>query len=334
MVEAIGRRAGLSGVWPGIANAGSQLELHSLGLVLSSRRVISLGVIVHRGKTFGGGLDELCETLAAAGCSDPIWYEVAKSSKAHKAVRKALENGAKLLFVWGGDGMVQRCIDALRGHDVALAILPAGTGNLLATDLGIPKDIARAVEIGLKGERRKLDVGVVNGERFAVMAGSGFDAIMIQGTSRLEKEKLGRLAYLRSSVKAMRARSVRMSIRLDGALWFKGRASCVLVGNIGKATGGIQVFDDASPSDGVLNVGVVTARNMWDWLRVFLEVATDRRGTTPLMKKASAREIIVKLQRKRPYELDGGVRPATKRLKIRIRPRAVTVCVPWSSKEA
>jgi diacylglycerol kinase (ATP) len=305
-----------------------------LDLVLSSSRVISLGVIIHRGKTFGGGLEELRRTLAAAGYADPIWYEVAKSSKAPKAVRKALDKGAKLLFVWGGDGMVQRCIDALRGHDVALAILPAGTGNLFATDLGIPKNMARAVEIGLKGTRRKLDVGVVNGERFAVMTGTGFDAIMIQGTSRLEKEELGRLAYFRSGVKAMRARSVRMSIRLDGAMWFKGKASCVLIGNIGKAPGGIQVFDDASPSDGVLNVGVVTTKNMWEWLRVFLQLATDRRGTSRLLERASAREIIVKLRRKRPYELDGGVRPATKKLKIRIRPRAVTVCVPRSSKKA
>jgi diacylglycerol kinase (ATP) len=295
--------------------------------------VISLGVIVHSDKTFGGGLEELRRTLAAAGYADPIWYEVAKSSKAHKAVRKALDSGAKLLFVWGGDGMVQQCIDALRDRDVALAILPAGTGNLLATDLGIPKNIARAVEIGLKGKRQKLDVGVVNGERFAVMTGTGFDAIMIRDTSRLAKQELGRLAYFRSGVKAMRARSVRMSIRLDGAMWFKGKASCVLIGNIGKATGGIQVFDDASPSDGVLNVGVVTTRNAWEWVRVFLQVATDRHGTSRLLERASAQKIIVKLRRKRPYELDGGVRPATKKLRIRIRARAVTVCVPRSSKQ-
>ena len=222
--------------------------------MLSSGRVTSLGVIAHSDKTFGGGLEELRRTLAAAGYADPIWYEVAKSSQARKAVRKALNKGAKLLFVWGGDGMVQQCIDALRGRDAVLAILPAGTGNLLATDLGIPKNIARAVEIGLKGKRRKLDVGIVNRERFAVMTGAGFDEIMIRATSRLAKQKLGRLAYLRSSVKAIRARSFQMSIRLDGAMWFKGKASCVLIGNLGKATGAVQVFDDASPFDGVLNV--------------------------------------------------------------------------------
>jgi len=294
--------------------------------------VISLAVIAHSDKTFGGGLDELRRVLAAAGYTQPIWFDVAKSSSAGKAVRKALKKGAELLFVWGGDGMVQQCTDALRGHDVALAILPAGTGNLLATDLGIPKDIARAVEIGLTGDRRRLDVGVINGERFAVMAGTGFDAIMIRDTSRLEKEKLGRLAYFRSSMTAMRARSVRLRVRLDGATWFKGKASCVLIGNLGKATGGIQVFEDASPYDGVLDVGVVTTKNAWDWLRVLLRVAIASRGKSALLERARARKITVKLRRKRPYEIDGSLRPATKRLRIRVRPGAVTVCVPGASR--
>src|SRR6185295_15712300 len=100
-----------------------------------------------------------------------------------KAVRRAVKQGAELIFVWGGDGMVQRCIDALAGNKkVELAILPAGTANLLATNLGIPKQLAQAVHIGLHGARRRLDVGVMNGERFAVMAGTGFDAIMMGNT--------------------------------------------------------------------------------------------------------------------------------------------------------
>jgi hypothetical protein len=77
--------------------------------------------------------------------------------------------------------MVQRCIDAVAGSSVTIAILPAGTANLLATNLGIPKDLAEAVAIGLHGSRRFLDVGVLNGERFAVMAGAGFDARIMGG---------------------------------------------------------------------------------------------------------------------------------------------------------
>jgi YegS/Rv2252/BmrU family lipid kinase len=289
---------------------------------------ISVGVIVHSGKTFGGGLDALRRILADNGHPAPIWYEVAKSRKARKAVRRAVKSGATLLFVWGGDGMVQRCIDALRGLDVAVAILPAGTGNLLATDLGIPKDIQKAVDIGLHGERRKLDVGIVNGERFAAMAGSGFDAIMIRDTSDTAKRELGRLAYLRSSLKAMRARSVRMRIRIDGAKWFKGKASCALIGNIGRVTGGVPVFRNASPFDGHLDVGVVTAKNILEWLRVFLEVAKGGDTACELLERTRAKKIDIKLRKKRPYELDGGARPPARRLKVRIEAAAVTVCVP------
>src|SRR4051794_23972729 len=99
----------------------------------------------------GGGLRELRAVLAGAGHDDPLWFEVKKSRKAGKAVRRALKRGAKRLIVWGGDGMVQRCIDALRGAPAVMGIVPAGTANLFATQLGIPKDIARAVDIALHG---------------------------------------------------------------------------------------------------------------------------------------------------------------------------------------
>src|SRR5689334_13059902 len=135
-----------------------------------------VAVIAHSGKSFGDGLPELRRELARQGVDDPLWIEVAKSRFAPKQVKRALKEGAELLFVWGGDGIVQRCIDALADSETALAIVPAGTANLLATNLGVPQDIAKAVTIGLRGERRKLDVGRFKGERFAVMAGAGFDA--------------------------------------------------------------------------------------------------------------------------------------------------------------
>jgi len=288
----------------------------------------AVGVIVHSGKTFGGGLDELRQTLADNGQTRPLWYEVAGSRKARKAVRRAVGKGATLLFVWGGDGMVQRCIDAIRGLDVAIAILPAGTGNLLATDLGIPKDIQKAVDIGLHGERRKLDVGTVNGERFAAMAGSGFDATMIRDTSDAAKRELGRLAYFRSSLRAIRARSVRMKIRVDGAKWFNGKASCALIGNIGRVTGGVPVFGDASPFDGQLDVAVVTARTVWQWLRVLWVVIKGGDVGCELFERTRAKKIDIKLRSARRYELDGSTRPRARRLKVRIEAAAVTVCVP------
>ncbi|HVT15560.1 MAG TPA: diacylglycerol kinase family protein [Thermoanaerobaculia bacterium] len=294
----------------------------------------SVAVVAHRGKKLGGGLEELRGALADRGHPRPIWYEVPKSRKAPKAVRRALEEGATLVFVWGGDGMVQRCIDALAGSEAAVAILPAGTGNLLATSLGIPRDVAKGVEIGLHGTRRHLDVGVMNGERFAAMAGTGFDAIMIGDTDSNAKERLGRLAYLRSSVKALRARRVWMRVRLDGTVWFKGKASCLLIGNIGTVTGGLPVFPDASPCDGLLEVGVVTAHTAWQWLRVFSRVAEGRPDLSPLVDTKQAKKIVVELHHKRAYELDGGARAPVKRLKVHVEAGAVTVCVPAPTEPA
>jgi diacylglycerol kinase (ATP) len=290
--------------------------------------VTSVAVVAHSGKTLGGGLEELRGALADRGYPQPIWYEVPKSRKAPKAVRRAVKEGATLVFIWGGDGMVQRCIDALAGSETAVAILPAGTGNLLATSLGIPRDVAKGVEIGLHGTRRHLDVGVMNGERFAAMAGTGFDAIMVGDTDGNAKERLGRLAYLRSGVKAMRARRVWMRVRLDGTVWFKGKASCLLIGNIGTVTGGLPVFADASPSDGLLEVGVVTAHTAWQWLRVFSRVAEGRPDLSPLVDTKRAKRIVVELHHKRAYELDGGARAPVKRLKAHVEAGAITVCVP------
>src|SRR5207253_3892872 len=107
----------------------------------------SIAVVAHSAKTFGGGLGELRETLAREGFADPQWYEVPKSRKAPKAARRAVKNGADVVFVWGGDGTVQRCIDALAGTKTTIAILPAGTANLLATNLGVPKDLPGAVQV-------------------------------------------------------------------------------------------------------------------------------------------------------------------------------------------
>ena len=115
-----------------------------------------IAVIAHSGKSFGGGLAELRKVLAAEGVIDPPWYEVKKSRRAPAAARRAAAKGADVLFVWGGDGTVQRCIDALAGTGTAVAILPAGTANLLAMNLQIPDDVAGAVRVGLHGDRRRL----------------------------------------------------------------------------------------------------------------------------------------------------------------------------------
>jgi diacylglycerol kinase family enzyme len=126
----------------------------------------------------------------------------------------------------------------------------------------------------------------------------------------------------------MQAKSVRMRIRVDGAPWFEGKASCVLFGNIGTATGGLPVFPEASPQDGILDVGVVTAKSAWEWMRVFTRVATGQQARSPFVEMTRAKKVVVKMSRASAYELDGGTRPPVRKLKARIRPGALAICVP------
>ena len=275
----------------------------------------AVAVVAHQQKVLGGGLPELRRQLASAGVDDPAWFEVPKSKKAPKRVRQAIDEGAELLLVWGGDGMVQRCIDAIVDHDVTLGILPAGTANLLATNLGIPHELDGALEVALRGRDRPVDVATVNGEHFAVMSGLGFDAQMIEGADSSAKDKLGRLAYVRTGVGAMRSAPVMLRIKVDGTKWFKGEASCVLVGNVGTASGGLVVFSDAELDDGVLEIGVVTAEGAAQWLRVLGRAARKQADQSPFVQTTRGKKVDVRLDKASLYELDGGSRSKVKRLR-------------------
>jgi diacylglycerol kinase (ATP) len=296
---------------------------------------MKVAVIAHARKTLGGGLPELRRALDAAGVGDPLWREVAKSRKAPAQVRRALDEGAELVIAWGGDGMVQRCVDVLAGSAVSLAIIPAGTANLFATNLGIPKDIERAVAIALHGARRTLDVGRFNGERFAVMAGAGFDAAMIRDAGKGGlKERLGRVAYVWTGSKSLRSKPFRAEIKVDGVDWYKGKASCILLGNVGKLFGGVEAFEDARPDDGKLELGVVTAEGLLEWGRMLARTAVGSASNSPFVQTTKASSVKVKLNRKVLYELDGGDRTKVNAFKVKVEPGAITVCVPDGDAQA
>ncbi len=294
-----------------------------------------VAVIAHSGKTLDGGLVELRRELATYGIVDPDWYEVPKSRKAPKRVRQALARGARLVIVWGGDGMVQRCVDALASSKATVAIIPAGTANLLATNLGIPTDLRAAVAIAVGAHRRRLDVGLVNGERFAVMAGAGFDARMIAAADGPLKDRFGRLAYVWTGARSIRAKPFGARIDVDGKRWFRGDASCVLVGNVGALFGGVEAFENARPDDGALELGVVTASGAVEWLRTIARAAIDTASASPYTETTRARRRIrIRLDRKVPYEIDGGDRTKAKRLRIDLLPGAIEVCVPGEAVSA
>lgn len=290
-----------------------------------------IAVVAHSKKSVGGGLPALREGLSKRGHPDVDWREVPKSRKAPKALTRALEGKPDLVIVWGGDGMVQRAADTLARNGVAqvpLAVIPAGTSNLFASNLGIPADLDEALDIALGGTRTPIDVGTFNGERFAVMAGVGFDALMISDASGALKDRFGRAAYVMTGAKNLRGSAAHIRIDVDGSKWFKGNASCVIVGNVGTLIGGITLFDKADPSDNLLDLAVVRADGLVDWARLTGRALIGHAERSPLLEITSGRKIDVRLSRRLEYELDGGERGKTKKLKIRVRDHALTVCVP------
>ncbi|MBA3261717.1 MAG: diacylglycerol kinase family lipid kinase [Thermoleophilaceae bacterium] len=293
---------------------------------------MKVAVVAHADKTLGGGLPELRRVLEAAG-EQPLWYEVPKAKKAPEQVERALDEGAELVFAWGGDGTVRRCIDVLSGTEASLAVLPAGTANLFATNLGIPRDIEQAVAIGLRGDRRKLDVGRFGKERFAVMAGAGFDAAMIRDADDL-KQRIGRAAYLWSGARNLRGDGFGAESEVDGSDWYEGRVTCILLGNLGDVFGGVEIFPDARPDDGRLELGVVSAEGLFEWTRTLARTAVGDPNRSPFVRTTKAKSVKVELDRKVRYELDGGDRSKVRSFDVKVEAGALNVCVPRRNPES
>ncbi len=287
----------------------------------------SVAVIAHSGKQLGGGLARLRDVLDGHGVTEPIWFEVPKSRKVPARVQEAIGLGADLIFLWGGDGTVQRGIDAAVGSPVTLAILPAGTANLLATNLGIPIDLDQAVEIGLHGANHTIDVGKMNGEHFAVMGGIGFDGLMIRDADAGLKDRFGRAAYVWTGARQIRNAPIKTKVRIDGHAWFDDDATCVLVANVGSIGGGIAAFEHATPDDGKLDVAVLTAHSPLQWLRTLVRATFGHVEKSPLVRMTQATKIKIETRKPLPYELDGGARPKTDTLRIEVVPHAVTIRV-------
>jgi len=288
----------------------------------------SVAVVANSSKKLGGGLPELRRVLADEGISDPIWHEVPKSREAPERVRQALEAGAELVFVWGGDGMVQRCVGPLANTDATLAVVPAGTANLFAANLGIPHDIHGAVANGLRGKRKKFDIGRMNGEAFAVFAGAGFEALMVRDASRKVKKRIGRAAYLWAGAKNLGIKAFDAKIDVDGDRWYQGKASCILFGNVRTISGGLELFDGARPDDGILDLGVVTAENRIDWMHTLSKTVRGHARDSRFVHVTKARSVKIRLDRKVLYEVDGGAREKKRTLRVEVEPGAVSVCVP------
>jgi diacylglycerol kinase family enzyme len=171
----------------------------------------------------------------------------------------------------------------------------------------------------------------MNGEHFAVMAGAGLDARMIRDADGGPKDRYGRLAYIWAASKNLRVEPFEARIEVNGDLWYEGPASCLLVGNVGALFGGLEAFESASPEDGLLELGITQAESLGQWARTITRTAIGSAAKSPFVQATKAKKIDVEFDRKILYELDGGEREKVKRLKIKVKPEALTVMIPEES---
>ncbi|BEP13529.1 diacylglycerol kinase family protein [Acidothermaceae bacterium B102] len=270
---------------------------------------------------------EICEALLQHGISDPLWLETSADDPGTGQAEAALADGAGLVFVSGGDGTVMACVGVLAGTGVPLAVIPAGTGNLLARNFGIPRDVVGAVAAAVDGVDRSVDVGVLGEQRFVIMAGIGFDAQMLADAPDKLKAKVGWPAYVVSAARHLFAPRRSFSLTLDEGQPLQRKGRGVLVGNLGRLQGGLPVLPDAVPDDGLLDVAVINTRGLLSW--AFLATAVVlRRGDQRRLETFQARRITVRCDERLPTELDGEVLDDRDTLEISVLPGALTLRVP------
>jgi len=288
----------------------------------------SIAVVANTEKIAEKDARHLRGSLAAAGFDDVTWLEVVKGSESKAATKKALKHGATTVVVCGGDGSVRAAAEALVGTSTGLAVVPAGTANLFASGLDLPSDIDEIVDIVARGDRRSIDTAVCNGLTFNVMAGTGFDVGMLEGAED-GKERMGTVAYVGAAVREARHRKMfDTEVTVDGKTFYEGPASCVLVGNAGSLKAGLEAFPDASSTDGRLHVAVVTAVGMREWASLMMAAAMRKQHWSSSSEISDGTSIEVSFDKKRSFELDGGVKGKAKKLEFEIRPRSLVVCAP------
>ncbi|MFJ6247312.1 MULTISPECIES: phosphatase PAP2 family protein [unclassified Streptomyces] len=252
-----------------------------------------------------------------------------------------------LVVVCGGDGTVRACADVVAGTGIPLAIVPCGTGNLLARNLDLPTEPVAALRESLSGRAVGLDVGRIRGDglaptRFAVMAGAGFDAAMVRDASPRLKERLGWAAYVLSAARHLRDPRMRLSIRLDGGAPLERRARMVVIGNVGALQGGLPLLPEARPDSGRLEVVLLDPRGVTGWLAAAGYLASrvpggrapqasgtrERTAAHGALEYFGAERVDLRFARPQPRELDGDVLPAGTRLTAEVEPGALRVYLP------
>ncbi len=277
----------------------------------------------------GALLQRVAARSAELGLPVPRVVPTTEDDPGEGQARDAVSAGAALVVVAGGDGTVRAAAQGLAHTGVPLGILPQGTGNLLARNLGIPREEAEALDVALTGADRTIDLGRLDDDTaFAVMAGTGFDARMMRDAPEGLKSLLGWPAYIVGGARGLRHSRVRLRVRLDGGRARDVVVRTLLVGNVGRLQAGLHLLPDAAPDDGALDVALVAPRNAADWAVLIGRALTRRHRPHRRLQLLRGRRIEVVTRRAEPRQIDGELLPDARGFTARVDPGALVVRVP------
>ena len=280
------------------------------------------------------------------------WYETSADDAGRGAAQEALRHGPAVVVVAGGDGTVRVVAEVVGDGGTPIALLPTGTGNLLARNLGLPlNDVDRCLRIAFEGTTRLVDVARAeleddSGRRsrqvFLVMAGIGLDAEMAEHASAQAKRRLGWFAYVSPIARSIVAnRLFHLDYRIDDGHTRTVRAHTVIVGNCGTLTGNMLLIPSAVVDDGLLDVVMLRPKGRFDWARIGTRLTLQgiahrsRLGRSMVrltpdqrtLAYAQGRQFEVRFGTAHGIELDGDSFGLVVRARISVQPGALHVCV-------
>ncbi|WP_370188538.1 phosphatase PAP2 family protein [Aeromicrobium sp.] len=267
------------------------------------------------------------------GWNEPAWFETTVEDPGYGQTEAALEADADLIIAAGGDGTVRAVCEEAARTGVAVAIIPQGTGNLLARNLGIPLNPRDALEVAFGGQDKAIDLARFSTDAgvetsFLVMAGLGMDAMIMTGVNDELKKKVGWVAYVVSGVKALRYSGTKVTITVDDGEPRTFRARTVVIGNVGYLQAGLPLLPEAQIDDGELDVVVIAPRRLFGWVSIAVRVITRRKRTNDRLDRFTGRRVHVKATGPTPMQLDGDPVDDGTEITAEVRPGVLLVRVP------
>ena len=284
-------------------------------------------------KVEGDAFRRAVETaLAERGYADPLWLETTEDDAGVGMARQVIDEQVDLVLVAGGDGTVRVVCAELAGTAIPAAVLPGGTGNLLARNLGISLELDVGLHELLDGSEQRIDSVLVEGDqlpgdRFVVMAGLGLDAAIIEDAPDDLKKRVGWAAYVVSTLKNLNHPFVNVEIVVDDQPPVRRRARTVVIGNVGTLQANIPLFPDATPDDGRIDVVVLAPRRISHWPRLALGLVI-KSWRERHVERFTGKRIQVRADRVVGRELDGDAIAEGTSLVAEVDPSALVVRVP------